>query len=69
MNQINIKVNGEPFTVSKDESLETLLLSYQVNLNSVALVRGGQVVPKTLWAITPCEADDEIELFGVVAGG
>ncbi|MFV7770458.1 sulfur carrier protein ThiS [Shewanella marisflavi] len=69
MSEIRISVNGLPVTLPTGTSLLAMLTAQSINLDSVALVRGGELVPKSRWAVTECEADDVVEIFGVVAGG
>ncbi|MXR67473.1 sulfur carrier protein ThiS [Shewanella spartinae] len=69
MSEISLSLNGQLIQVPANASLLSMLEDQQITLDSVALVRAGEVVPKSLWALTLCEAGDVIELFGVVAGG
>ncbi|QYJ96045.1 sulfur carrier protein ThiS [Shewanella alkalitolerans] len=69
MSEISLSLNGQIIQVPDNASLQSMLESQQIALDSVALVRAGEVVPKSQWALTLCEAGDVIELFGVVAGG
>ena len=69
MSKIQITVNGQLLSVAYGSSLQQILLDQQIALDSVALLRGNRVVPKSQWSFTTCEDGDVIELFGVVAGG
>ncbi|CAM4103963.1 MULTISPECIES: sulfur carrier protein ThiS [Shewanella] len=69
MNEISISLNGQLIQVPVSTSLEAMLEAQAVALDSIALVRGGEVVPKSTWSEVECQADDVIEIFGVVAGG
>ncbi|MCG9712270.1 sulfur carrier protein ThiS [Shewanella insulae] len=69
MSEISLSLNGQLIQVPADASLLSILERQQVAIDCVALVRAGEVVPKSQWASTQCEPGDVIELFGVVAGG
>ncbi|GIU48560.1 sulfur carrier protein ThiS [Shewanella algidipiscicola] len=69
MDEINLMLNGEPVTVANRTNVQQLLLAQKIQLDRVAVVCGGDVVPKSMWSSTLCEEGNVIEIFGVVAGG
>ncbi|QYJ87739.1 sulfur carrier protein ThiS [Shewanella mesophila] len=69
MSKVQITINGQALSIADNSSLQQILLDRQVALDSVALLKGSRVVPKSQWAFTTCVDGDVIELFGVVAGG
>ena len=66
---IEVMLNDEQVFLSSESSISVLLQLQNIAANSVALVRNGQVLPKSLWKETLCRHGDQFEVFALVAGG
>ncbi|MEI6860072.1 MAG: sulfur carrier protein ThiS [Shewanella sp.] len=66
---IKVILNDEPMFLSTGLNVSGLLQLQNIAANSVALVRNGQVLPKSLWEKTLCRDGDQFEVFALVAGG
>ena len=66
---IQIRLNGEPHSLSEQTSLADLLRQLQVNPQKVAVAKNLEVVLRSELPHTRMEEGDEIEIFQAVGGG
>lgn len=66
---IQIRLNGEPHSLSEQTSLADLLRQLQVNPQKVAVAKNLEVVLRSELPRTRMEEGDEIEIFQAVGGG
>jgi thiamine biosynthesis protein ThiS len=66
---MTIHLNGRPFQVEPGLTLERLLRRLELPDRRVAVERNREVVPRDLYASTPVEADDRLEIVTLVGGG
>ncbi|HEX5033457.1 MAG TPA: sulfur carrier protein ThiS [bacterium] len=66
---IQIRLNGEPHSLSEQTSLADLLRQLQVNPLKVAVAKNLEVVLRSELPRTQMEEGDEIEIFQAVGGG
>jgi thiamine biosynthesis protein ThiS len=66
---IQIRLNGEPHSLSESSSLADLLDQLQVNPQKVAVAKNLEVILRGELRQTPLCDGDEIEIFQAVGGG
>ncbi|WP_299794557.1 sulfur carrier protein ThiS [uncultured Shewanella sp.] len=66
---IKVSINDERVNLEKDLTIEQLLHSRNIAVNSVAVVCNARVITKSEWSKRLCIQGDEFEIFAVVAGG
>ncbi|SQH76532.1 putative ThiS protein [Shewanella benthica] len=66
---IKVMLNDEQIFLSSGLNVPGLLQLQNIAASSVALVRNGQVLPKSRWKETLCRDGDQFEVFALVAGG
>ncbi|GAB2699875.1 sulfur carrier protein ThiS [Aliiglaciecola sp. 3_MG-2023] len=70
---ITLYVNDLPVHVNKNSNLQQVLAlsiqSLNLQLDNIAAVHNQHLVPKSQWAISVCNENDQIEIFSAVAGG
>ncbi|NRB23957.1 sulfur carrier protein ThiS [Shewanella sp.] len=66
---IKATLNDEQIFLSSGSNVAQLLQLQDIAASSVALVRNGQVLPKSRWKETLCRDGDQFEVFALVAGG
>jgi thiamine biosynthesis protein ThiS len=69
MTTIGIHLNGQPRQVDAGLMLDELLRRLELPAQRVAVERNRQVVPRDLFAGTPVEAGDRLEIVTLVGGG
>jgi len=70
MRPIEIWVNREPRAVAAAHVGELVVeLGYDPAGRGLAVVRNGELVPRSAWAEVPLAPDDRIEIVGAVQGG
>lgn len=67
--EIEIRVNGEPFRFPKGSSVFSLLERLEIANPRVAVERNREIVPKSEYAATPLAPGDELEVVELVGGG
>ena len=77
--KFEIKLNGEPFTVEADCTVENLLVQIAKNKNTsgdspqnlgaVAVELNSEIVPRDQFAQTQLKQDDAVEVVTLVGGG
>ncbi|HKX12895.1 MAG TPA: sulfur carrier protein ThiS [bacterium] len=66
---IQIRLNGEPHSLSEQTSLAELLGQLQVNPQKVAVAKNLEVVLRSELPRIHMQEGDEIEIFQAVGGG
>ncbi len=66
---LQITLNGEPFAVSGDVRLVTLIDSLKLKRGRVAVEINREIVPKASWEKTMLAAGDVVEIVNFVGGG
>ncbi len=66
---IQIRLNGEPHSLSEQTSLADLLRQIGVNPQKVAVAKNLEVVLRTELPQVHMQEGDEIEIFQAVGGG
>jgi sulfur carrier protein len=68
---MEIKLNGQPLTLSEPQTLDSFLESHEITLETrgVAVAKNGRVVPRSSWEQCLLEMGDEVEVIHAVAGG
>lgn len=66
---MNLFVNGEPASAADSATVETLLEQMGLPQKGVAVERNREIVPKSLYAMTPLADGDRIEIVQFVGGG
>ena len=77
--KIEITLNGEPFTIEIDCTVENLLMQISKNKNTsgsssqnhgaVAVELNSEIVPRDQFAQTKLKRDDTVEVVTLVGGG
>ncbi|WP_394131770.1 sulfur carrier protein ThiS [Shewanella maritima] len=66
---ITITINGESNQLPEKVTIAQLLNHKALQPEKVAVVKNGEVIPKSLWPDTLCVEQDRFDIFTVVAGG
>ncbi len=64
-----IHLNGEPYTIEGEPTLEALLKKLNLRPGRVAVEINRAILPKAEYAQTILKAGDEIEIINFVGGG
>ncbi|MFA7248324.1 MAG: sulfur carrier protein ThiS [Dehalococcoidia bacterium] len=67
INEITVRVNGEPQALRPGTTLADLVPAAWAR--GVAVARNDEIVPRARWAETPVQAGDAIEIVRPVQGG
>jgi len=66
---MNISVNGQPYSLSQEQTLWELLVHLQLAERPCAVALNEQVIPRSRLQATLLKAGDAIELVQAVGGG
>ena len=66
---MQVKINGEVRELAGAITVAALLEQLQLTGKRVAVERNGEIIPKSLHASTPLQADDKLEIVVAVGGG
>ena len=66
---MNIKINGEDFTVEDLASITQIIEKLEIKDKVLAVAQNGVVVKKDKWDSTQVEDGDKLELLEFVGGG
>ena len=68
---IQVTINGKPFTLSNDATLLNALQKLQIDpsRSGIAVALGYDVIPRTKWSETTLQNNDEIEIVTATQGG
>ena len=71
MNETNprVIVNGSPQELSEPTTVAEMASVWCTCTDGVAVARNGEIVPRSLWALTEVEPGDKLEIVTAVAGG
>ncbi|MZG29242.1 MAG: sulfur carrier protein ThiS [Nitrospinae bacterium] len=62
-------INGENREILKSQNLEDLILELDIQAPNFAMALNHHVVPKSKYATTPIQENDEVEIVHAVGGG
>jgi sulfur carrier protein len=62
-------VNGRPIQLESGMTIASLLAKMGLSGKRIAVERNGEIVPKSLHALTALAAGDKLEIVGAVGGG
>jgi len=66
---VSITLNGEPRTIEGPATIASLLAQLDIDPRRVAVERNFVVVKQDVYASTPVENGDQIEIVNFVGGG
>ena len=66
---ISIQLNGKAQEVPEGLNLAELLAWLKLPVDRLAVERNLEIVPRALWAQTPINAEDRLEVVHFVGGG
>ena len=69
MNDITLKVNGEPHTCKSPITLPELLMQINLNPRLVAVEYNGEILHRQFWTETQLQNSDRLEIVTIVGGG
>jgi len=65
---LNIKLNGESVDTEAG-TLAQLVDAYQLSPETIVIEQNGNLAKRAVWAATPLNAGDQIEIVAFVGGG
>ncbi len=66
---VTLFVNGAEMTLCATWTMEDLVLHLATSPKGIAVAVEGEILPRSLWASTPLEAESSIEIVTAAAGG
>ena len=66
---MKLTINGENREILKSRNLESLIRELDIQESNFAMALNQQVIPKSKYATTPIQENDEIEIVHAVGGG
>jgi len=69
MNDITLKVNGEPHICKSPITLPELLIQINLNPRLVAVEYNGEILHRQFWTETQLQNSDRLEIVTIVGGG
>jgi sulfur carrier protein len=66
---IEIMLNGVVTSIPTDSHIEAVVRMVTVSPKGIAAALNGEVVSRSLWGSTSCQAGDVIEIVTAAAGG
>ena len=66
---LKLTINGEDRKILKSQNLEDLIRELDIQAPNFAIALNQQVVPKSKYATTPIQENDEVEIVHAVGGG
>ena len=66
---MKLTINGENREILKSRNLESLIRELVIQAPNFAIALNQQVIPKSKYATTPIQENDEIEIVHAVGGG
>ena len=64
-----MKINGKETEFTVGDSLYTILENNGFNLKKIAVMKNGEIIPKSEYSNTKIESDDSLEVVSFVGGG
>lgn len=69
MSQISITINGEAMQVPQGGTLADLVVRLELDIRKLAVERNLEIVPRSQYAATILQNDDQLEIVHFVGGG
>ena len=66
---MKLTINGEKREIVKSQTLEELIRELNIQAPNFALALNQQVIPKSKYATTAIQENDEVEIVHAVGGG
>ncbi len=66
---MKLTINGEKREIVKSQSLEELIRELNIQAPNFAVALNQQVIPKSKYATTAIQENDEVEIVHAVGGG
>ena len=66
---MQINLNGKPFVINHNTSIEDLLLSLEYKIQNIAVEINGNLCPRSQYKTTQIANEDKIEIVSFVGGG
>ena len=66
---MKLTINGEKREILKSQTLEELVRELNIQAPNFAMALNQQVIPKSKYATTPIQENDEVEIVHAVGGG
>ena len=66
---MRLTINGEPRDLTATPDLAALIAGLKLDPRKVAVERNLEIVPRSLYAATPLEEGDRIEIVHFIGGG
>jgi sulfur carrier protein len=66
---IDILLNGDRISVPSNSRVDDVVKIIAPSPKGIAVALNGDVVPRSLWSTTTCQASDVIEIVTAAAGG
>lgn len=67
--QITIQLNGEPYSLTGDDRLTSLIEGLKLKPGRVAVELNREIVPKAQWGEVRLRDGDQLEVINFVGGG
>ena len=67
--EINIRLNGEPYGVPKNSSLEHLVEALNLGNERFAIEVNMDIIPRSEHASYRLQSDDQVEIVQAIGGG
>lgn len=64
-----MKINGKEIPYEKEVTLDILMEKQGFDIKKIAVMKNGEIVPKTEFAQTLIGAEDSLEVVSFVGGG
>jgi thiamine biosynthesis protein ThiS len=66
---LKLTINGEDREILQSQNLEDLIRELDIQAPNIAMALNQQVVPRSKYASTPIQENDQIEIVHAVGGG
>ncbi len=66
---MKLTINGEDREILQSQNLEDLIRELDIQAPNIAMALNQQVVPRSKYASTPIQENDQIEIVHAVGGG
>jgi thiamine biosynthesis protein ThiS len=66
---LKLTINGESREILKSQNLEDLISELDIQAPNIAMALNQQVVPRSKYATTPIQENDQVEIVHAVGGG
>jgi thiamine biosynthesis protein ThiS len=66
---LKLTINGEDREILQSQNLEDLICELDIQAPNIAMALNQQVVPRSKYATTPIQENDQIEIVHAVGGG